>query len=104
QFNTVGGPFTQTSSSTAAAVTYLWTLTAGQTLGAGTNRLFVAQTSGSGTTHPTAGDTWSLTYTSGGQSFTQSGNFGGTSQAGFTVSATPPTVSIMPGSAAAAPI
>src|SRR5262249_9769113 len=60
QFNTVGGQFTQTSSSTAAAVTYLWTLNAGQTLSAGTNRLFAAQASGSGTIHPTAGDTWSL--------------------------------------------
>jgi hypothetical protein len=28
-----------------------------------------------GTTHPTAGDTFTVTYTTGGQSFTQSGHF-----------------------------
>jgi len=75
QFNTVGGSFTQTNSSTAAAVTYQFTLASGQTLGAGTNRSFVAQTSGSGTVHPTTGDTYTVTYTAGGQSFTQSGTF-----------------------------
>jgi hypothetical protein len=35
----------------------------------------VAQTNGTGTAHPTSGDTWTVTYTTGGQSFTQTGNF-----------------------------
>jgi hypothetical protein len=75
QYNTVGGQIQQSNSSTSAAVTYTWTLAPGQTLGTGTNRLFAAQTSGTGTVHPTAGDTWTVTYTSGGATFTQTGNF-----------------------------
>jgi hypothetical protein len=75
QYNTVGGQIQQSNSSTTAAVTYQFTLASGQTLGAGTNRSFVAQASGNGTAHPASGDTWSVTYTTGGQSFTQSGTF-----------------------------
>ena len=75
QYNTIGGQITQSSSSTAATVTYQYTLGAGQTLGAGNNRVFAAQSSGSGTTHPTTGDTFDVTYTTGGQTFTQSGHF-----------------------------
>jgi hypothetical protein len=75
QFNTVGGQITQTNSSTASAVTYTHALAAGQTLGVGTNWTFAAQTSGTGTAHPTAGDTWTVTYTTGGQNFSQSGHF-----------------------------
>jgi hypothetical protein len=41
----------------------------------GTNRLFAAQMSGTGTAHPVTGDTWTVTYTTGGQTFTQSGRF-----------------------------
>jgi endo-1,4-beta-xylanase len=74
-YNTVGGQIAQTSSSTTAAVTYQFTLAAGQTLGPATGRIFAAQTGGSGTTHPTTGDTFTVTYTTGGQSFTQSGTF-----------------------------
>jgi hypothetical protein len=44
-------------------------------MGPGTNRLFAAQMSGSGTAHPTAGDTWVVTYTTGGVTFTQTGHF-----------------------------
>ncbi len=75
QYNTVGGTITQSVTSTAAAATYQFTLAPGQTLGAGNGRIFAAQTSGTGTPHPTAGDTWTLTYTTGGQSFTQNGTF-----------------------------
>jgi hypothetical protein len=73
-YNTAGS-FTQanTGNSNAATVTYTWTLT-GQ-LGAGTGRLFVAQMNGTGTPHPSAGDGWSVTYTTGGQTFTQNGTF-----------------------------
>jgi hypothetical protein len=74
QFNTVGGSIGQTNSSTASAITYTFTLSSG-TLGAGTNWTFAAQSSGSGTVHPTAGDTFTVTYTSGGTSFTQTGHF-----------------------------
>jgi len=75
QFNTVGGIITQSNSSTASAVTYTFTLNAGQTLTPGTSYTFAAQTSGTGTTHPTAGDTFTVTYATGGQNFTQTGHF-----------------------------
>lgn len=75
QYNTVGSQITQSNASTSTAITYQFTLAAGQTLGAGTNRLFAAQTNGSGTAHPTAGDTYTITYTTGGVSFTQTGHF-----------------------------
>ena len=74
-YNTVGGQVTQTNSSTTSAITYVFTLNAGQTLPASTGRTFAVQTSGNGTAHPTAGDTYSVTYTSGGQQFTTSGHF-----------------------------
>src|SRR5262245_8060661 len=96
QYNTVGGQIQQANSSTAAAVTYTWTLAAGQTLGTGTGRLFAAQTSGTGTAHPTAGDTWTVTYTSGGQTVTQSGTFGG-GQADFSLSASPTALTVVQG-------
>jgi hypothetical protein len=64
QYNTVGGSITQASSVTASTLTYTYTLGAGLTLGAGTYT-FAAQTSGSGTPHPMAGDTFTVTYTSG---------------------------------------
>jgi hypothetical protein len=50
-------------------------LAAGQTLGPGTNRIFAAQSSGSGTAHPTSGDTVTVTYTTGGATFTQTRTF-----------------------------
>ena len=75
QYNTVGGQVTQANSSTTAAITYTFTLNAGQTLGASTSRTFAVQTSGNGTLHPTSGDTWTVVYTSGGQQFTTSGTF-----------------------------
>jgi hypothetical protein len=75
QYNTVGGQVAQTNSSTASAITYQFTLAAGQTLPASTGRTFAVQTSGNGSLHPTAGDTYTVTYTSGGQTFTTSGHF-----------------------------
>jgi hypothetical protein len=74
-YNTVGGQIAQTNSSTTAAITYTFTLASGQTLPASTSRTFAVQTSGNGTAHPTAGDTWTVNYTSGGQAFTTSGTF-----------------------------
>jgi cellulase/cellobiase CelA1 len=75
QFNTVGAPIVQTHSSTATTITYQYNLTAGQTLIPGTGYLFDAQMGGTGTVHPTTGDTFTVTYTTGGQTFTQSGHF-----------------------------
>ena len=75
QYNTVGGSITQAHTTTSSAVTYTFTLNAGQTLGSGTNWTFAAQSSGTGTVHPTAGDTFTVTYTTGGQNFTQTGHF-----------------------------
>jgi endoglucanase len=75
QYNTVGGQVTQSYVSTTSTVTYTFSLNAGQTLPAATARTFAVQTSGNGTAHPTAGDTWTVSYTSGGQSFTTTGTF-----------------------------
>jgi hypothetical protein len=75
QYNTVGGQILQSNASTATTITYQFTLGAGQTLGAGTNKIFAVQVAGSGTAHPTAGDTYTVTYTTGGANFTQSGQF-----------------------------
>jgi mannan endo-1,4-beta-mannosidase len=74
-WNTVGGQIQQSNSSTSAAVTYQFTLASGQTLGSSTNRQFVAQAGGNGTSHPTSGDTYTVTYTTGGAQYTQSGTF-----------------------------
>jgi hypothetical protein len=75
QYNTVGSQVQQTNSSTTAAITYQFTLAPGQTLSPGTNRTFAAQMGGTGTAHPTTGDTYTVTYTSGGVQRTQSGTF-----------------------------
>jgi GH35 family endo-1,4-beta-xylanase len=75
QYNTVGGQILQSNTVAATTITYQFTLASGQTLGPGTNRTFAAQTSGAGTTHPTSGDTYTVTYTTGGVSFTQTGHF-----------------------------
>jgi hypothetical protein len=75
QFNTVGGQILQSNTVTASTITYQFTLASGQTLGPGTNRTFAAQAGGNGTIHPTAGDTWVVSYTTGGVTFTQSGTF-----------------------------
>jgi hypothetical protein len=74
QYNTIGGSILQTNSSTTTTVTYQFNLAAGQTLGVGT-WTFATQMSGSGTVHPAAGDTYTVTYTTGGTSFTQTGHF-----------------------------
>lgn len=75
QYNTLGSQVQQSNSSTSSAVTYQYTLASGQTLSAGSNRTFAAQFSGTGTAHPTTGDTYTVTYTSGGTQYTQTGTF-----------------------------
>jgi hypothetical protein len=74
-FNTVGSQITQSDTSTTSTITYQFALASGSTLGAGSGWKFAAQTSGSGTAHPTTGDTFTVTYTTGGASFTQTGHF-----------------------------
>jgi mannan endo-1,4-beta-mannosidase len=74
-WNTVGGQVQQSNTSTASTITYQFTLAAGQSLSPSTNRQFVAQASGTGTPHPTSGDTYTVTYTTGGVQRTQSGPF-----------------------------
>jgi hypothetical protein len=75
QYNTIGGTISQSNSSTATAITYVFSLNSGQTLTPGTNRAFAVQMSGNGTVHPTTGDTYAVTGTAGGQPFTLSGTF-----------------------------
>jgi hypothetical protein len=75
QYNSVGSTIQQSSSTTATQLTYQFTLAAGQTLGPSTSRTFAAQIRGNGTPHPTSGDTYSVTYTSGGATSTVSGTF-----------------------------
>jgi endoglucanase len=74
-YNTVGGQVLQSNTVTPETITYQYTLASGQTLGPGTNRTFAAQAGGNGTAHPTAGDTWVVSYTVGGVTFTQTGTF-----------------------------
>jgi xyloglucan-specific exo-beta-1,4-glucanase len=75
QFNTVGSQIAQATTSTATTITETFNLAAGQSLGTGTGWTFAVQTNGTGTTHPTAGDTFTVTYTTGGATFTQTGHF-----------------------------
>jgi endoglucanase len=74
-YNTIGGQVLQSNTVATETITYQYTLASGQTLGAGTNRTFAAQMGGNGTPHPTAGDTWVVSYTTGGVTFTQTGTF-----------------------------
>jgi mannan endo-1,4-beta-mannosidase len=75
QYNTVGGTISQSNSSTATAITYLFSLNPGQSLSAASNRSFAVQMGGNGTLHSTSGDTYVVTGTAGGQSFTLTGTF-----------------------------
>jgi endo-1,4-beta-xylanase len=75
QYNTVGGQVLQSNTSTTSAVTYQYGLSTGQTLAPGSSYAFAAQASGSGTTHPTSGDTFSVTFSTGGASTTLAGHF-----------------------------
>ncbi|HKE95009.1 MAG TPA: hypothetical protein VKB34_11925, partial [Povalibacter sp.] len=75
QYNNIGGQVLQSTSTTTATLVYTFSLAAGQTLPAGTGRTFAAQIGGNGTAHPTSGDTWSVTYTTGGTTTTTSGTF-----------------------------
>jgi mannan endo-1,4-beta-mannosidase len=75
QYNTIGGQIAQSNSCTSSQCTYVFTLNSGQTLSSGSGRVFAAQMSGGGTVHPTAGDTYVVTGTAGGQPINLSGHF-----------------------------
>lgn len=74
QYNT-SGAFVQSHASTASAITYQYALGAGQTLSPGTGWIFAAQSTGSGTTHPTGGDTYAVAYRAGGVDYMVTGHF-----------------------------
>jgi hypothetical protein len=74
-YNTIGGQIAMTHTTTGTNIMYTFTLSSGQTLGAGTGKLFAAQFSGTGTAHSTTGDTWSVTATSNGSTTTLNGHF-----------------------------
>jgi hypothetical protein len=75
QYNTIGGTINQSAATTATQVTFTFTLAPGQQIAAGTGRTFAAQLNPGGTAHPTSGDSWTVTYTSGGTTTTTSGAF-----------------------------
>jgi endoglucanase len=75
QFNTMGSQMTQSVTVTPTAFVYQFNLIPGQTLQPEPNRVCAAQTSGSGTTHPTSGDNATITYTIGGVSHTETRTF-----------------------------
>jgi hypothetical protein len=72
-YNTFGPQIVNASSGTAN-LAYSFTLSPGQTIGPGTGT-FAAQMKGNGATHHVAGDSWTVTYSSGGATYTQSGGF-----------------------------
>jgi hypothetical protein len=75
QFNTMGGQMTQSVTATPTTFVYQFNLIPGQTLQPEPNRVCAAQTSGAGTTHPTSGDTATITYITGGVTHTETRTF-----------------------------
>jgi chitin-binding protein len=75
QYNTLGGQVTQSVTNGSTTITYKFDLASGVTLSPGTGRTFAVQTSGSGNAHATSGDTYTVTYTAGGNTYTQTGTF-----------------------------
>ncbi len=70
-YQTVGAQIAQTHAG-SASIAYGFTLAGGQTISPG-SYTFAAQMQGNGTAHPASGDSWSVTYTTGGATYTQSG-------------------------------
>ena len=60
---------------TGSAVVYTYTLAAGQTVPPGAGYIAGAQYNGTGTAHPTSGDTYAVTATAGGVTTTAAGRF-----------------------------
>lgn len=74
-YGTITVPFTMTHTDNGTTIVFTYTLNAGQTLPPSTNQTFAAQITGAGTPHPTTGDTYSVTSTSGGVTNTLNGHF-----------------------------
>jgi hypothetical protein len=71
-----GGTVVQSSTTSGGIITYSFVLTAGQTITAGYQSGTVyAQYGGNGGAHSMAGDTWSVTSTSGGITSSLTGTF-----------------------------
>lgn len=75
QYNTVGGQITSSHTDIGSVLTYQFVLSPGQTLAAGTSQTYAAQFNGTGTVHPTSGDTYAVTATAGGKTTTLAGHF-----------------------------
>jgi chitin-binding protein len=75
QYNTTGSEIQQSTITSPNTIVYKYVLSTGQTLGPSSHRVFAAQASGTGVPHPVAGDTYEVTYTMGGSTFTESGHF-----------------------------
>ncbi len=73
-YATIGG-VTMTHVDNGSTITYTFTLNSGQAISPGTNSLLAAQFSGTGTTHSTTSDLWTITTTSGGATNTLNGHF-----------------------------
>ena len=71
-----GGSLTQNSGTAGGAIVYSYVLGAGMSIPANyPGGTVYAQYGGSGAPHPSSGDTWSVTSTSGGQTSTLTGTF-----------------------------
>ncbi len=107
-YNTFGGQIVDGFTGGSNLV-YSFTLSPGQTIGAGSFTL-AAEMNGNGATHDVSGNSWTATYTSGGATYTQSGKFGGASppppapSPNFTLSSNPTSLSIVQGAFGAATI
>jgi cellulose 1,4-beta-cellobiosidase len=76
QYNSYwGNMLSMSSRQTAGSIVYTYVLNAGQTVPAGSNWLTAAQFGGNGTPHPTSGDVFTVSATSGGVVRTLSGTF-----------------------------
>ncbi len=76
QYNSFpGGALTMGHTDTGQAVVYTYTLVAGQTIPPGSGYIAGSQYSGTGTAHPTGGDTYAVTATAGGVTTTTTGHF-----------------------------
>jgi endoglucanase len=75
QFSTMGALMTQSVTTTSTTFVYRFNLLPGQTLQPEQNRVCAAQTNGARTTHPTGGDSATITYTTGGVTRTETRTF-----------------------------
>ena len=71
-----GGNLTQNSATGGGAIVFSWVLAAGMSIPANyPNGVVYAQYSGTGSPHPSSGDTWTITSTAGGTTSTLTGTF-----------------------------